>query len=268
MALVAVGVSGGISAYKAVEVVRQLQKAGHQVAVVMTRAATRFVGPAHLRGDHPATGDHQPVGARRQRRHRAHRAGLRGGAAARRACHGQHHRQTGARPGGRLPDVAGAGDARARARGAGHEHPHVRPPGDAGQHGAAAVARRAVRRAGRGLPRVRLGGEGPARRAGRHRRRGPADPRAPAGLARTPRRRDRRPHLRGPRSGPLPRQPLERTHGHRRRRRGRATGRRGDARPRTDGARPACRSEDRPGAVGARDARRGRPPNATPPTPS
>lgn len=45
MALVAVGVSGGISAYKAVEVVRLLQKAGHEVAVVMTRAATRFVGP-------------------------------------------------------------------------------------------------------------------------------------------------------------------------------------------------------------------------------
>jgi phosphopantothenoylcysteine decarboxylase/phosphopantothenate--cysteine ligase len=45
MPLVAVGVSGGISAYKAVEVVRLLQKAGHQVAVVMTRAATRFVGP-------------------------------------------------------------------------------------------------------------------------------------------------------------------------------------------------------------------------------
>jgi phosphopantothenoylcysteine decarboxylase/phosphopantothenate--cysteine ligase len=45
LALVAVGVSGGISAYKAVEVVRLLQKAGHQVAVVMTRAATRFVGP-------------------------------------------------------------------------------------------------------------------------------------------------------------------------------------------------------------------------------
>ena len=45
MALVAVGVSGGISAYKAVEVVRQLQKAGHHVAVAMTRAATRFVGP-------------------------------------------------------------------------------------------------------------------------------------------------------------------------------------------------------------------------------
>lgn len=45
MALIAVGVSGGISAYKAVEVVRQLQQAGHDVAVVMTRAATRFVGP-------------------------------------------------------------------------------------------------------------------------------------------------------------------------------------------------------------------------------
>jgi len=45
MSLVAVGVCGGIGAYKAVEVVRGLQKRGHDVVAVMTRAATKFVGP-------------------------------------------------------------------------------------------------------------------------------------------------------------------------------------------------------------------------------
>jgi phosphopantothenoylcysteine decarboxylase/phosphopantothenate--cysteine ligase len=44
MARIALGVSGGIGAYKAVEVVRGLQKAGHDVTVVMTRSARRFVG--------------------------------------------------------------------------------------------------------------------------------------------------------------------------------------------------------------------------------
>jgi phosphopantothenoylcysteine decarboxylase/phosphopantothenate--cysteine ligase len=45
MALIALGVCGGIGAYKAVEVARGLQKRGHDVAAVMTRSATRFVGP-------------------------------------------------------------------------------------------------------------------------------------------------------------------------------------------------------------------------------
>ena len=45
MARIALGVSGGIGAYKAVEVVRGLQKHGHDVVVVMTRNARRFVGP-------------------------------------------------------------------------------------------------------------------------------------------------------------------------------------------------------------------------------
>jgi len=45
MALVGLGVTGGIGAYKAVEVARLLDKRGHRVRVVMTRAATRFVGP-------------------------------------------------------------------------------------------------------------------------------------------------------------------------------------------------------------------------------
>jgi phosphopantothenoylcysteine decarboxylase/phosphopantothenate--cysteine ligase len=43
--LIALGVTGGIGAYKAVEVVRGLQKRGHEVVAVMTASATRFVGP-------------------------------------------------------------------------------------------------------------------------------------------------------------------------------------------------------------------------------
>jgi phosphopantothenoylcysteine decarboxylase/phosphopantothenate--cysteine ligase len=43
--LIALGVTGGIGAYKAVEVARGLQKRGHEVVAVMTENATRFVGP-------------------------------------------------------------------------------------------------------------------------------------------------------------------------------------------------------------------------------
>lgn len=39
------GVTGGIAAYKAAELVRQFKKAGHEVQVVMTESATEFVGP-------------------------------------------------------------------------------------------------------------------------------------------------------------------------------------------------------------------------------
>jgi phosphopantothenoylcysteine decarboxylase/phosphopantothenate--cysteine ligase len=45
MSLIALGVTGGIGAYKAVEVCRGLQKQGHDVVAVMTRAAAKFVGP-------------------------------------------------------------------------------------------------------------------------------------------------------------------------------------------------------------------------------
>jgi phosphopantothenoylcysteine decarboxylase/phosphopantothenate--cysteine ligase len=45
MSLILLGVTGGIGAYKAVEVLRGLQKAGHDVTVVMTAAARHFVGP-------------------------------------------------------------------------------------------------------------------------------------------------------------------------------------------------------------------------------
>jgi phosphopantothenoylcysteine decarboxylase/phosphopantothenate--cysteine ligase len=43
---VVVGVAGGIAAYKACSVIRQLTEAGHQVRVVPTESALRFVGAA------------------------------------------------------------------------------------------------------------------------------------------------------------------------------------------------------------------------------
>ncbi|MDD8012583.1 MAG: flavoprotein [Acidobacteriota bacterium] len=39
------GVSGSIGAYKAMDILRLFQKNGHEVSVVMTRAATRIIAP-------------------------------------------------------------------------------------------------------------------------------------------------------------------------------------------------------------------------------
>ena len=50
MALIALGVCGGIGAYKAVEIARGLQKRGHDVTAIMTRSAQRFVGTVTFEG--------------------------------------------------------------------------------------------------------------------------------------------------------------------------------------------------------------------------
>jgi phosphopantothenoylcysteine decarboxylase/phosphopantothenate--cysteine ligase len=50
MARILLGVSGGISAYKALEFARLATTAGHGVRVLMTQAATRFIGPASFEG--------------------------------------------------------------------------------------------------------------------------------------------------------------------------------------------------------------------------
>ncbi|HEV2723691.1 MAG TPA: bifunctional phosphopantothenoylcysteine decarboxylase/phosphopantothenate--cysteine ligase CoaBC, partial [Thermoleophilaceae bacterium] len=50
MARILLGVTGGIAAYKAVEVVRLATKAGHSVRVVQTRASLGFVGRATFEG--------------------------------------------------------------------------------------------------------------------------------------------------------------------------------------------------------------------------
>jgi phosphopantothenoylcysteine decarboxylase/phosphopantothenate--cysteine ligase len=44
VSLIALGVTGGIGAYKAVEVARELQKRDHEVVAIMTRSARKFVG--------------------------------------------------------------------------------------------------------------------------------------------------------------------------------------------------------------------------------
>jgi phosphopantothenoylcysteine decarboxylase/phosphopantothenate--cysteine ligase len=56
---VVIGVTGGIAAYKAVEIVSRLKKAGAIVHVIMTKAATNFVTPLTFReiSGHPVTVD-------------------------------------------------------------------------------------------------------------------------------------------------------------------------------------------------------------------
>ncbi|MBK9164932.1 MAG: bifunctional phosphopantothenoylcysteine decarboxylase/phosphopantothenate--cysteine ligase CoaBC [Acidobacteria bacterium] len=61
---ISLGVSGGIAAYKAVEVMRLLQKAGCEVSVAMTRHATEFVQPLTFRaltGGHVIVDDYDPA---------------------------------------------------------------------------------------------------------------------------------------------------------------------------------------------------------------
>ena len=48
--MILLGVTGSIAAYKAVEVLRLLLKAGQDVQVVMTPSATQFVGPLTFQG--------------------------------------------------------------------------------------------------------------------------------------------------------------------------------------------------------------------------
>src|SRR5512140_2817725 len=60
---IALGVTGGVAAYKAAEIVRLLQDRGIRVQVVMTRAAQEFVRPltfAALSGEKVITGMFEP----------------------------------------------------------------------------------------------------------------------------------------------------------------------------------------------------------------
>jgi len=60
---VALGISGGIAAYKAAEILRGLQRAGCQVRVAMTKRACEFVTPLTFRalsGEHVIVDDYAP----------------------------------------------------------------------------------------------------------------------------------------------------------------------------------------------------------------
>ena len=155
---IVVGITGGIAAYKAVGVVRALVLAGHDVHVVATEAALRFVGRPTLEAisRNPVHTDlyegvaevrHVAIGQAR----RPHRD---------RAGDGEHDRQARDRPRrrpARQHDARERGAARHRARDA---HRDVAAPGDP-------VANIATLRA-RGVTVV-----GPARRTAHRRRRGP-----------------------------------------------------------------------------------------------
>lgn len=65
---VLLGISGGIAAYKAADLVSQLVKLGHQVRVIMTPHATQFVGPLTFEAlsAHPVMTDALATGASTQ----------------------------------------------------------------------------------------------------------------------------------------------------------------------------------------------------------
>lgn len=71
--LVVVGVTGCIAAYKACEIVRELQKGGCHVKVLMTENATRFVGPATFRA---LTGEPVSISLWEEPASRVHHIGL------------------------------------------------------------------------------------------------------------------------------------------------------------------------------------------------
>ena len=263
MAEILLGVSGGIAAYKSVDVLRILQRRGHGVTVVMTASARRFVGPATF-----AALSGRPVGTRlfgpEDRAGYDHLELARG--------HdlllvvpgvGEHDRPDGRRPRRRAarlraPRVRRAGADRPR-----HEHAHVAPPRHGGEPRDA--ARRAASRSsspGRACsPTARWAWAGSPTRstiadAAEARLAGAGSARRP------PRARERRGHPRADRPGPLRRQPLERPDGLGGRRRGPPPGRPGHR------ARLQRRPAAPPGRPLRRRAHRRRPPRGRPRRPS
>ncbi len=212
--LIALGVTGGIGAYKAVEVARGLQKRGHDVVAVMTHArdAVRRRRSRSKRSPGVAS---SPISSRPARTptsstSRSRRRSI--------SCSSRRRPPTSSASSrnGIADDFLSTLYTATRApvliapamNTQMFEHEAVRrEPRHAGG------ARRAVRRAGRGLSGVRLDRQRPAGRAGRNRRRGRGGPAARGSAARPARARHRRSDLRGRRSGPLHRQPIERPDG-------------------------------------------------------
>ncbi len=127
---IALGVTGGIAAYKAAEILRQLQDHGVEVQVVMTRAAQEFVRPltfAALSGKNVITEMFADGGSAVQCRlvGRAYRRGAIDRRLAGGAGHGRHAGQVRQRRRLRLPLHFVSGDYRSGDRRARHERQHV-----------------------------------------------------------------------------------------------------------------------------------------------
>ena len=175
------GVSGGIAAYKAVELVRLATAAGHSVRVVQTPASLRFVGRATFEGvtGAPVLVDEFEPDPARGRLSRASRCPTTTRSRTWSWCAacdafaiapgvGQHDRQAGRRPRRQPAHQRGAGLHRAAGDGAGDEQRHVGAPGHARERRDAAPAGRDHRGARHraGWPRGASGGRAgwPSRR--------------------------------------------------------------------------------------------------------
>ncbi len=259
MAFVGLGVSGGIGAYKAVEVARLLQQRGHRVQAILTRNARRFVGPLTFEAitrERVLTSQFTP-GMNADIEHIALASSLDVLLVAPATANiigkfATRHRR-------RLPVVPLSGLQGARADGAGHEHQHVGASRRDRQRGHARGARRALR-----------GARDPAtwRAAGSARaawpNRTPLSKRSIGCCSRRPRRspaardrRDRRPDDGRSRSRAVSRESVEWADGVCHRARGRPARRQRDARRRADAGRSARGRRTRARAQRARHARRG-----------
>ena len=257
---VVLGVTGGISAYKAAETCRLLRKAGADVRVVMTRAATKFITPLTLQtlSGHPVARNLFDPAEEAQIGHiqLADQADL---VLVAPATADVIARLAGGH-GGRSAGGGGAGHPGPGAAGAGDEREHVGEPADPGQPAPAAGRRpdhhRRPRqgRAGLRLDRRRPPGGPGGDRRGRGADPGPAPAERRAGRA--PGGGDGRPHARGGRRRPLPGQPVVGEDGLRAGGGRRPAGRGGDPDRRAGEAgharrgRPADRRRERAGDAG------------------
>ena len=160
---IVVGVAGGIAAYKACTVVRQLAEAGHSVRVVPTESALKFVGAATFEALVRPTGAHRRVLRGRRGAARSHRPG--GRPRRRRPGHrrpaGPGRRRACRRPADRHPpDRAMSGAVRA-----GDAHRDVVPPRDRRERRHLATPRRHRARAGVWTAHRRRHRRGPTPRA-------------------------------------------------------------------------------------------------------
>jgi hypothetical protein len=123
---VALGVSGGVAAYKAAELVRRLQNENLAVQVVMTRAAQEFVTPltfAALTGEKVIT---ELFGKRESRKgHRAHRRRAADRPARNRSGDSGYSRETCQWHRRRFSDDSILGDQSSRDCGSRNERQHV-----------------------------------------------------------------------------------------------------------------------------------------------